>query len=652
MRRGPFGFRTVLIENVWPELDGGRHPVKRVVGDQLVVEADIFTEGHDAIMAHLKYRGPAAADWRETPMSHVDNDRWRAAFALDEIGRYLYTIEAMPDMYRSWVTDTEKKAAAGQDLAADLLDGARLLCEAAERAHGPERVALLDAAHVLRRPRDQAGALKAAADPALVELASRHRDSALVVRYDRQLEVIVDRPRARFAAWYEIFPRSQGTEAGRSGTFRDAERRLPAIQAMGFDVLYLTPIHPIGATNRKGPNNSLAARPNDPGSPYAIGSQAGGHTAVEPSLGTLEHFDHFQQAVRAHGLELALDFALQVSPDHPWVREHPHWFYRRQDGSIKFAENPPKKYEDIYPLNFSNPEWRSLWRELKGVIDFWVARGVRIFRVDNPHTKPFDFWAWLIRQVQREHPDVIFLSEAFTRPKVMKALAKLGFTQSYTYFTWRNEKLELAEYLTEITSPPVAEYLRGNLFTNTPDILTDVLQTGGRPAFIMRLILAATCSSVYGIYNGFELCEARARPGTEVYADSEMYQHKVWDWDRAGNIVDIVATVNRIRRENPALQLYTNLRFYDSDDPHILFYGKATPDLDNVILVALNLDPFGPHDSWVHLPAAELGIADDEPYEVHDLLSGARYSWRGRHNWVRLDPQVWPAHILRVNPAP
>jgi len=585
-------------------------------------------------------------------MSHVDNDRWRAAFALDEIGRYLYTIEAMPDMYRSWVTDTEKKAAAGQDLAADLLEGARLLSEAAERAHGAERVALLDAAHVLRRPRDQAGALKAAADPALVELASRHRDSALVVRYDRQLEVIVDRPRARFAAWYEIFPRSQGTEAGRSGTFRDAERRLPAIQAMGFDVLYLTPIHPIGATNRKGPNNSLAARPNDPGSPYAIGSRAGGHTAVEPSLGTLEHFDHFQQAVRAHGLELALDFALQVSPDHPWVREHPHWFYRRQDGSIKFAENPPKKYEDIYPLNFSNPEWRSLWRELKGVIDFWVARGVRIFRVDNPHTKPFDFWAWLIRQVQREHPDVIFLSEAFTRPKVMKALAKLGFTQSYTYFTWRNEKLELAEYLTEITSPPVAEYLRGNLFTNTPDILTDVLQTGGRPAFIMRLILAATCSSVYGIYNGFELCEARARPGTEVYADSEMYQHKVWDWDRAGNIVDIVATVNRIRRENPALQLYTNLRFYDSDDPHILFYGKATPDLDNVILVALNLDPFGPHDSWVHLPAAELGIADDEPYEVHDLLSGARYSWRGRHNWVRLDPQVWPAHILRVNPAP
>jgi starch synthase (maltosyl-transferring) len=645
----PFEFRTVVIENVAPELDDGRYPIKRVVGDTLVVEADIFKEGHDLIAARVEYRGPSDPEWRRVPMAHVDNDRWRGSFLLEENGCYAYTVVARPDVYRSWVADLRKKKAAGQDLAGDLLEGARLLREAAERAAGGERETLQASARLVEATGDRAEAFRSAVDPVLAELVSAHEDPALLTRYDRELQVQVDRPAARFAAWYEIFVRSQGTDPHRSATFREAERQLPRIRAMGFDVLYLTPIHPIGITNRKGPNNTLTAGPNDPGSPYAIGGPAGGHTAVEPALGSLEDFDHFQRAVRAHGMELALDFAIQASPDHPWVREHPEWFYRRPDGTIKFAENPPKKYEDIYPLNFYSPDWRGLWEELKSVVLFWVERGVRIFRVDNPHTKPLDFWVWLIRAVQRDHPDVVFLSEAFTRPKVMKALAKAGFTQSYTYFTWRNEKREFAEYLTEITSPPVAEYFRGNLFTNTPDILPEVLQRGGRPAFVLRLILAATCSSVYGIYNGFELCENRPRPGTaEYYADSEMYQHIVRDWDRPGNIVDVVTLINRIRRENPALQLYQNLRFYDSDDEQILFYGKATPDLRNAILVAVNLDPFTAHHSWVHLPDGELGIGDGDAYEVHDLLSGARYTWRGRHNWVRLDPQTWPAHIFRV----
>jgi len=646
----PFDFRTVVVEHVAPELDDGRYAIKRVVGDTLVVAADIFKDGHDLIAARVCHHGPGDDDWRRAPMALVDNDRWRGAFPLDQIGCHTYTVEALPDVYRSWAADVGKKADAGQDVTVDLLEGVRLLRQAAERAAGGERATLDDTAALLEATGDQQEALRLALDPILIDLVLEHADPALVTPYDRELQVQVDRPEARFAAWYEVFVRSQGTEPGRGATFREAERRLPAIRAMGFDVLYLAPIHPIGLTNRKGPNNSLVAGPNDPGSPYAIGGPAGGHTAVEPALGTLEDFDHFQQAVRAHGMELALDFAIQASPDHPWVREHPEWFYRRADGTIKFAENPPKKYEDIYPLNFYCQDWRGLWRAFEEVILFWAERGVRIFRVDNPHTKPLDFWVWLIREVQREYPDVIFLSEAFTRPKVMRALAKAGFTQSYTYFTWRNEKQEFAEYLTEITSPPAAEYFRGNLFTNTPDILPEVLQRGGRPAFVLRLILAATCSSVYGVYNGFELCENRPRPGTaEYYADSEMYQHKLWDWDCPGNIVEVVALINRIRRENPALQLYDNLRFYESDDPNILFYGKATPERDNMVLVAVNMDPSTPRHSWVNLPAGEFGLGDDEAYDVHDLLSGARYTWHGRHNWVRLDPQAWPAHILRVN---
>jgi starch synthase (maltosyl-transferring) len=476
-------------------------------------------------------------------------------------------------------------------------------------------------------------------------------DRSDATRYRRELQLIVDRQAARFAAWYEIFPRSLGTDPTRSATFGEAEARLPAIAAMGFDTLYLTPIHPIGITNRKGPNNALVAGPHDPGSPYAIGSEAGGHEAIAPELGTLDDFMRFQQRAHELGMELVLDFAIQVSPDHPWVKEHPEWFYHRPDGTIKYAENPPKKYEDIYPLNFRSADWKNLWAALRDIVLLWADRGVRVFRVDNPHTKPLAFWEWLIHDVQDVYPDTIFLAEAFTRPKMMRQLAKVGFTQSYTYFTWRNTRWEIQDYLTELTQTEMKEYYRGNFFANTPDILPHVLQFGGRPAFRMRLVLAATLSSVYGIYSGFELAENTprgTRGTTEYYQDSEMYQHKVWNWDRPGNIIEEVTRVNRARRENPALQLYDNLRFYRSDNDQLLVYGKATPDHRNIIVCVVNLDPFWPQAGWLDVPADEWGIPFDQPYVVRDLLTDQRYTWRGRSNWVRLDPNVQPAHVLRV----
>ncbi len=639
--------RTIVIEAVYPELDGGRYPVKRIVGETFEVWADIFAEGHDVLAAALKYRPKQETRWREAPMTFFDNDRWRGSFRLEQIGRYVYTIEAWRDDFESWRRNLRKKFDAGEDVASELQEGQRLIAAAAERAPEPDRSELRRWRERLAAA-DQAAAVVLAADGALRELMERYPDRTLASRYDRVLEVVVDREQAQFAAWYEMFHRSQGTDPTRSATFRECEARLPDIQAMGFDVIYLPPIHPIGITGRKGRNNALVAGPNDPGSPWAIGNAFGGHKAVNPELGTLEDFEHFVAAARARGMEVALDYAIQCSPDHPYVREHPEWFYHRPDGTIRYAENPPKKYQDIYPLNFYCDTWQALWEELKSIVLFWAERGVRIFRVDNPHTKPLPFWEWLISEVQAQYPDVIFLSEAFTRPKVMKFLAKAGFTQSYTYFTWRNHKTELIEYFTELTQWEPREYLRGNLFVNTPDILPEILQTGGRPAFKLRLVLAATLSSVYGIYNGFELCEARGFPGTEDYVDSEKYQYKVWDWDRPGNIKEYIATINRIRRENPALHLYKNLRFYEASDPNVLFYGKATPDLANVVLVAVNLDPHQTHESALRLPLHELGIGPDEPYDVCELITNTPLQWQGEVQTVRLDPQVEPAVILRV----
>ncbi len=638
----------IIIEDIYPELDCGRFPVKRVVGDRFDVWADIFRDGHDVIGATIRFRAVDDGVRHEAPMHHHDNDRWTGSFVLERNTRYLYTVEAWTDVFASWRQDVVKKIDAGQNVDIDLIEGREIVAAAAEVADRQDRQVLEDAIRGFNRTAETSDRASILLSKEMQRLMARWGPREDRTTFDRELEVVVDRAAARFASWYEMFPRSQGIVPGRSATFEDCIARLPAIRDMGFDVVYLVPIHPIGRTNRKGPNNTLHAGPDDPGSPYAIGGKEGGHTAVHPDLGTLEDFRRFVGACRNHGMEVALDFAIQCSPDHPWIADHPEWFTFRPDGTIKHAENPPKKYQDIVNVNFYGPNAKGLWEELRDVVLFWIRQGVKTFRVDNPHTKPVPFWEWMIRQIQLERPDVIFLSEAFTRPKMMRRLAKVGFTQSYTYFTWRNTKPELIEYLTELTQTEMREYFRPNFFTNTPDILPPFLQTGGRPAFIIRLVLAATLSSVYGIYNGFELCENRAIPGTEEYADSEKYQYKVWDWDRPGNIKDVIRTVNTIRRDNAALQEFLNLRFYPADDDDIIFYGKISKDGSNRIFTAVNLDPFATHAATVSLPLDRLGIEADREFEVEELLVGSRHRWRGPQQRVELDPTKVPAAIFRI----
>ncbi len=653
-RPGPAALRLaqehpVIIENVKPEIDCGRHPVKREVGDMLEVEATIFKEGHDRIAAALMLRATDEEGWREYPMRLVSPglDLWVGAAPLERNTRYRYTIEAWPDEFESWREVLEKKRDAGQGIGIELLEGRSLIAATIERAAEGDRLRLARFIEQFDTAGEEART-RSLLEEEIRTLMSSNPNRGHASRYRRELEVIADRPAARFAAWYEIFVRSQGSEPGRGATFRDVIRRLPEIQAMGFDVLYLTPIHPIGRTHRKGPNNTLNPGPGDPGSPYAIGSSEGGHKAIHPELGTLEDFRALVAAAARHGLEIALDFAIQCSPDHPWIREHPEWFQFRPDGSIRYAENPPKKYQDIVNLNFYGPHQEALWRELRDTVLFWVEQGVKTFRVDNPHTKPVPFWEWMIGDVQAQHPDVIFLSEAFTRPPMLKKLAKLGFTQSYTYFTWRNFKHELTEYLSELTQGEAKEYLRPNFFANTPDILPLFLQQGGRPAFKIRLVLAATLSSVYGIYSSFELCENRAVAGKEEYDRSEKYEYKVWDWDRPGNIKEMVAAVNRIRRENPALQELENLRFYPASDDNVLFYGKMSFDRGNIVLIAVNLDPFEPHESQLQFPLQEMGVGEEDSFEVEELLTGSKHLWRGSSQSVHLDPDS-PAAIFRVH---
>jgi starch synthase (maltosyl-transferring) len=643
--------RTVVIESIEPAVDGGRYPIKREVGAVLEVSADIFKDGHDVLVAYLRYRHDGDRGWHETPMRHVDNDRWAGAFTLAAIGRYRFTIEALAEPFRSWLADLEKRYAGGQDLASALGEGLALLRASASRAStAADRAALAAYAERMEGAPVATEAVAVASDPALAALMARYLDRSEATWAERELEVIVDPERARFSAWYEFFPRS-GTSLDRSATFKEAEAQLARAAAMGFDVVYLPPIHPIGRTHRKGRNNALVAAAGDPGSPWAIGSAEGGYTAVHPDLGTLEDFDRFVQAAGQLGLEVALDFAIQCSPDHPWVREHPEWFFHRPDGTIKYAENPPKKYQDIYPLNFQGDAAPALWEEMRRILEFWIGRGVSTFRVDNPHTKPVKFWEWLIGAVKAAHPEVVFLAEAFTRPKMMKVLAKSGFTQSYTYFTWRNTKQELIDYLTEITTPPVAEYFRGNLWPNTPDILHETLQRGGPPAFKTRLVLAATLSTLYGIYSGYELCENVPRePGSEEYLNSEKYEYTARDWDAPGNLVDYITRINRIRHENRALHDYTNLRFYGAENSNVLFYGKMTRERDNAVFVAVNLDPFAAHGSAVDLPIAELGIDAAQSYRVHELVGDQWYEWTGARNYVELHPNVEPAQIFVVHP--
>ncbi|KFE70231.1 Alpha-amylase [Hyalangium minutum] len=648
----------MVIESVRPELDGGRFAVKRVAGDTFKVEADLFKEGHDVLVAIVRWRqsGPSGQEtqWAEVPMKALGNDLWVADFPLARNGRYQYTVEAWPDLFATWASELKRKVDVGRDVRSELLEGSGLLEGAAERARtfgGEEESRLLaEAATKLKQP-PSPELIVTALSPDLARIAGKYADRSLATQYDRVLEIFVDRERARTSAWYEFFPRSAVRDGKTHGTFKDAEAWLPYIQSLGFDTIYLPPIHPIGRTARKGKNNSLRAEPDDVGSPWAIGGAEGGHKAIHPQLGTPEEFRRFLKAAEQHGIEVALDLAFQCSPDHPYVKEHPEWFLRRPDGTIKTAENPPKRYEDIVNFDWMGPGRDTLWPELESVVLHWVQQGVKIFRVDNPHTKPLQFWAWLIRHVQDKHPEVVFLSEAFTRPKVMKALAKIGFTQSYTYFTWRNFKQEIEEYLTEITHPPVSDYFRGNLWPNTPDILPELLQRSGPAGFRLRVALAATLSSSYGIYCGYELCEGRALPGKEEYLDSEKYQLVAWDLERPGHIRDWIRKLNAARKQHPALQLYGNLRFFRSDNDRVLFYGKRTPDGSSQVLVAVSLDPHSPQEALLHVPLKELGIPPDETYQVHELMTDERRLWQGPHAQIRLTPDqpaaIWAVYRFR-----
>jgi starch synthase (maltosyl-transferring) len=642
-------FPTAVIENLRPLVDCGRYPIKRVVGEDLVVEADIFQDGHDVVAALLKWRILGESRWHETVMTHVDNDRWRAACTLYQNATYEYTVEAWTDRFRGWRHEFATKFNAGiVNLQSEALEGATLLEAAAKRAtNSADHTRLRELVEKIRTA-ENAEINRVMQSGELEVLMESYPDRSTATQYAPAPRVIVDRVKARTAAWYEFFPRSAEGRGDGGSTFRDCVTRIDDARAMGFDVIYFPPIHPIGHTNRKGRNNSVTCRPGDPGVPYAIGSEVGGHKAIEPALGTLEDFVWLEGEARSRGMEIALDFAINCSPDHPYVHEHHEWFYKRPDGTIKFAENPPKKYEDIYPLNFRSKNWRELWDEMTSIILYWAKWGVRIFRVDNPHTKPVPFWEYLITRVREDFPDVIFLSEAFTKPKMMKALAKAGFTQSYTYFTWRNSKQELTEYFTELTQTNMREYFRGNLWPNTPDILPVPLQQGGPPAFRIRAVLSATLSSVYGIYSGFELCENAAPPGREEYLDSEKYYWKARDWDAPGNIKPLITCLNRIRRENRALHFYDNLRFYQVDNDAILFYGKMTLARDNIILITVNLDPDQVQTCFVQVPIEEFGLAETEAYQMHDLLTDVRYTWHGRRNYVELHPQTQPAHVFRL----
>jgi starch synthase (maltosyl-transferring) len=641
--------QRVAIAHVVPEIEGGRFPIKRIVGDTVTVEADIFADGHDAIAAALRYRPPGARSWTDVPMTLLGNDRWRGTFPVDRLGRYRYTIAAWPDRFGTWRLDFAKWLAAGADVRAQLAIAAGLVTDAAGRARGADRTALrAAAARLTAADRDDAAA--AAQAPELAELMARYADRGAATMYDRDLEALVDRDRARFSAWYELFPRSTSPVRGRHGTFADVEARLPYVAGMGFDVIYFPPIHPIGRTNRKGKNNSQPAGPEDPGSPWAIGAAEGGHDAIHPALGTLDDFRRLVDRARDVGLEVALDLAFQCSPDHPYVRDHPEWFRRRPDGSIQFAENPPKKYEDIYPLDFETEDWPALWDEMARIVAFWIAQGVRIFRVDNPHTKPFAFWRWLLDGFRAAHPDVIFLSEAFTRPTIMYRLAALGFAQSYTYFAWRNTRDELAGYFSELTQSEVREYFRPSLWPNTPDILTAYLQDGGRAAFVIRFILAATLGASYGIYGPpYELGEATALvPGKEEYLNSEKYELRHWDLMRTDSLREVITRVNEIRRAHPALQTDAGLRFHGTDNDQLLAYSKATPARDDVVLTIVSLDPRWPQAGWTALDLGSCGLDPARPFEAHDLLSGRVYAWRGPRNFVHLDPAVTPAHVLHL----
>jgi len=645
------GRKRVVIEGVEPEIDAGRFPIKRIVGEAVTVEADVFGDGHDHVGARLLYRHEDDADWQMLTMEALGNDRWRGEFQVEKQGRYLYTIVGYIDHFDTWRSDLIKRIEAEQDVRIDLENGALLIEKTARRAGRSHAAQLLKRwGKVLHEHSIAAEAKQVALDPELAAVVAKYPDEVLATRYERELVVVADRERAGFSTWYELFPRATSSQPGQHGTFKDCIARLKYIAELGFDVLYLPPIHPIGRSFRKGKNNAVTAEPGDVGSPWAIGAVEGGHIAIHPQLGTLDDFRALIAKAKTLGIEIALDIAFQCAPDHPWVHEHPEWFKKRADGTIQYAENPPKKYQDIYPLDFESSDWKSLWDALKGVFVYWIEQGVRIFRVDNPHTKAFPFWEWVIAKIKLEYPDALFLAEAFTRPRVMQRLAKLGFSQSYTYFTWRNTKQELTEYLQELTGTELKEYFRPNFWPNTPDILPEILQTGGRPAFVSRLVLAATLSSNYGIYGpAFELGEhLPIKQGSEEYLHSEKYEIRQWNLDAPHSLRDVIASVNRARRENSALQSNHGLYFHPTDNPSLLAYSKANHDKSNVVLVVVNLDPFYTQAGWVDIDLAELGMDTQESFQVHDLLTDVRYVWQGSRNYIELDPSRLSAHIFRI----
>jgi starch synthase (maltosyl-transferring) len=635
----------VVIENVSPEIDAGIFAAKRTAGERVAVEADIFADGHDSISAILKFRREKNSEWPETKMEFFENDRWRGEFTVTEIGIYFFTVEAWVDGFESWRADLKKKLDAGQNVSVELLVGAELIEAAATRANSPDAETLRARAKELREGKSANGGAPAqrALDETLAELMNRHPDRSHSTIYERELRVAVDRERARFGAWYEMFPRS-------FGGFKGCIEQLPRIAKMGFDVLYLPPIHPIGKSFRKGKNNNVKCEPGEPGSPWAIGSSEGGHKSIHAELGTLDDFKNLISRADEFQIEIALDIAFQCSPDHPYIREHPEWFRHRPDGSIQYAENPPKKYQDIVPFDFECDDWQNLWRELKSIFEFWISQGVKIFRVDNPHTKPFAFWEWCLGELKAKNPELIFLAEAFTRPKPMCRLAKLGFTQSYNYFPWRNTKDELENYLTELAHTGVAEFLRPNLWPNTPDILAQFLQTDGRAAFAIRLILAAMLGASYGVYGpAFELCENTPRePGGEEYLNSEKYEIKRWDLSAPQSLENLIARVNQIRRENLPLQSNRHLKFHHTDNPELIAFTKSTDDKTDTILTVVNLSPHYTHSGWLEWPLEEFGLDAKKTFQMHDLLTDTRYLWRGSRNYIQLNPVFSSAHIFRL----
>ncbi len=641
----------VQIQHVTPSVDCGRYPTKAVVGATIDVAADIFREGHDLLAAAVRYRGPDDTRWREERLRLDVNDRWTGSFEVDAMGPWRYGVIAWTDAYATWLDGLVKKHRAGQtDLAVEIEDGAVLLERRREKLPKAAQTVIDETLEVLRGDGELGEKVAAAADEDLASLLERHperRDASTIA----DLPLWVDRERALFSAWYEMFPRSEGATESTSGTFAEAAKRLPQIAEMGFDVVYLPPIHPIGRANRKGVGgpHDLDPGPDDPGVPWAIGSEEGGHKSVHPDLGTIDDFDEFVAEAERHGLEIALDYAIQCSPDHPWVREHPEWFKHRSDGSIQYAENPPKKYQDIYPIDFDTVDIEGLRAELKSVLDYWIDHGVKIFRVDNPHTKALPFWEWVIDALHTDHPDVLFLAEAFTRPKMMQTLAKIGFSQSYTYFAWRNTKSELIDYTVELVTEPMADYYRPNFWPNTPDILTEYLQHGGRPAFKSRLVLAAFLSPSYGIYSGYELYEnIPLEPGSEEYHESEKYRYRPRNWDRDDSLAPYITRVNAIRQEQPAARQLRNVWFHHIDNDQMLCFSKVAAGRSQPLLVIVNLDPRQSQSGHTWLDLWQLGLEHAGPYEARDLLTDATYIWHGPGNFIVLDPHVEPAHVFAL----